>query len=359
MWVSSNSILIKMELSIIKKKHNIFTIIRALIFLFVVSSFITYLFVGKDIFFSFGRYLNGIMYGFFVGLSFWLGNWYIGWYTGTKLNWRANPQRANIISLLMFLLFGIVASLTVPFVYHSIFHKNGESLINTVVINGFINLSVDVIFVSFYYSKYLVRYYAQSLINEEELKRENLIARYEALKNQVNPHFLFNSLNTLSGVVEQTPEKAVEFIKKLSDIYRYVLDQRDKEIIPIEEEMKFVENYIHLAKVRHGEGLLLETDKKLKNVFVAPLGLQILIENAIKHNVISDDEPLKIEIFVEAGYIVVRNNVQKKSTSINNTFIGLENLKNRYSLFSPKPVVILDDEKHFVVKLPVIEKPAS
>jgi LytS/YehU family sensor histidine kinase len=207
-----------------------------------------------------------------------------------------------------------------------------------------------------YYSKYLVRYYAQSLRSEEELKRENLVARYEALKNQVNTHFLFNSLNTLSGVVEQNPEKAVEYIKKLSDIYRYVLDQRDKELVHIEEELKFVADYIHLAKIRHGNGL--ELKQRITaghNWYIAPLGLQILVENAIKHNIISDDMPLVIEIENSSEYLTVKNNSQKKSTVVKSNSIGLENLKNRYTLLSDKPVQIIDGDNYFMVKLPIIE----
>jgi sensor histidine kinase YesM len=345
-----------MELSVVKSKHNFYTIIRVLVFLFVISAFVTFLFVGKDIFISFKKYFDGIIYGFFVGLSFWLGNWAIGWFTGTRINWRKNPKRANIISLLMFILYGIIASITVPWVYHGVFHKYSDNLLNTVVINGFINLSVDVIFVSIYYSKYLVMYYAQSLINEEELKRETLAAKYEALKSQVNPHFLFNSLNTLTGVVENNPEKAVEFIKKLSDIYRYVLEQRDKELIPAGDELKFVEDYMHLAGIRYGEGLSLSIKGKKDNIQVAPLGLQILVENAIKHNIISDDMPLKIEIDINERFIAVKNNVQKKSSLANaSNGMGLENLKHRYKYLSDIPVEVIAGDNLFIVKLPVIE----
>jgi sensor histidine kinase YesM len=346
-----------MELSVIKKDHTLFSIIRALIFLMFVSTFLTWLFVGKDLFISFEKYFRGILYGFTVGLVFWLGNWFIGWFMGTKLNWKDNPNKTNLISLFMIFGFGILASVTVPFIYQLLFVGLQANWLNSVLMSGFINLSVDVIFVGFFYTKHLVQYYVQSMISEEELKRENLNARYEALKNQVNPHFLFNSLNTLTGVVEQNPEKAVDFIKKLSDIYRYVLDQRDKEVVAIEEEMRFVENYMHLAKVRYGEGISLKISQNFKGIMVAPLGLQILIENAIKHNIISDDEPLTVEIFKEENYLVVRNNLQKKLASSEKTLVGLENLKNRYQYFTALPVLVSESDGYFTVKLPIIEKP--
>lgn len=348
-----------MELSVIKKDHTLFSIVRALIFLVFVSTFITWLFVGKDLFISFEKYFRGILYGFTVGLVFWLGNWFIGWFMGTRLNWKANPGKANLISLFMFFGFGILASVTVPFVYQLLFVGLQANWLNSVLMSGFINLSVDVIFVAFFYTKHLVQHYVQSMITSEELKRENLMARFEALKNQVNPHFLFNTLNTLTGVVEQNPEKAVEFIKKFSDIYRYVLDQRDKELVPAHEEMKFVENYMHLAKVRYGDGISLKVGSDLNNIYIAPLSLQMLIENAIKHNIISDDQPLRIEIFTENNYLVIQNNLQRKLIPTENTLVGLENLKNRYLYFTNHPVEVIENEQYFVVKLPFVNNPVA
>ena len=338
-----------------RKKLTIQRVLLILLLLGVVSTIVTYFFVGNRLFTDFLNYAHGIVYGFLVGLTFWLGNFSLGRFTGRQLNWEKNPQRANTISMLSFILFGIVASVSVPLIYYGYFHRYQEHLLRTVVINGFINLAVDVIFVSFYYSKYLVHYYAASLKKEEELKRENLIAKYEALKNQVNPHFLFNSLNTLTGVVEQNPEKAVGFIKKLSDIYRYVLEQQDKELVSFDEEMKFVNDYFDLAQIRHGKALSMSVQFIDTNIYLAPLALQMLVENAIKHNVVSDDHPLLIEIGVAGKSIYVRNNIQKKNVMQKNGVMGLENLKNRYLYLSDKPVEVLESDTEFMVKLPVIE----
>lgn len=327
--------------------------------LLVISTVITYFFVGNELFTSFPKYLDGIVYGFLVGLTFWIGNATLGWYTGSRLNWRRNPQRANMITMLSFILFGIVASVMVPFLYFGVYHKYYDHLLRTVVINGFINLAVDVTFMSIYYSRYLAHFYARSLQSEQELKRENLIAKYEALKNQVNPHFLFNSLNTLTGVVEQNPEKAVGFIKKLSDIYRYVIEQQDKELVTSEEEMKFVNNYYDLAQIRHGKALSLTVQLREKVFFVAPLGLQMLVENAIKHNVISDDRPLHIEIGFMDDYVYVKNNLQKKNIIKRDNMTGLENLRNRYQFISDRPVEIVESGTEFMVKLPLIESVRS
>src|SRR4030043_2135004 len=158
----------------------------------------------------------------------------------------------------------------------------GKSLFIDVSIKALICISLEMTFIAIYYSTYLTKYWQESIEANEELKRENLLATYEALKNQVNPHFLFNSLNTLSGVVEQKPELAPDFIKKLSDIYRYVLEQNDKELVSINDELKFVEDYIFLSQMRFGKGLIFKSClTKNKSLLVIPLGLQMLVENAI------------------------------------------------------------------------------
>jgi LytS/YehU family sensor histidine kinase len=232
-----------------------------------------------------------------------------------------------------------------------------RDLVIDVFVKTVIGISLDMTFISIFYSTYLTKYWKKSIEANEELKRENLLAKYEALKNQVNPHFLFNSLNTLSGLVEQKPELATDFIKKLSDIYRYVLEQNEKELVSINDELKFVEDYIFLSQMRFGKGLIfISCLTKNQNFQVAPLGVQMVVENAIKHNIISDDMPLKIEMESENGFIVVKNNLQKKKTIISGKEpLGLENLKKRYAYLSRVAVEVIESDGKFIVKLPIIE----
>lgn len=325
----------------------------------LIPTAIGFIFSGKEIFSSWGRYLNSIYWGASYGLVYWLGNWGIGVLTGTKLNWKRNPHRANVIALLMFIFYGIFASIAVPYVILKyIYGYNGEALARNIPMNAFIGFTVDMIVISIYYSRYLVHYWKKYIEKSEALERESLVAKYEALKSQVNPHFLFNSLNTLTGVVEDDKEKAVLFIKKLSDIYRYVLEQKDKELTDIQDELDFVENYIYLAKLRHGDGLNYNISIHSFDKQILPLGLQILVENCIHHNIIEDDQPLRINIYEEDEYLIVKNNQQKKKTILaNNNGIGLENLKNRYSYLTDRRVVIDDSEAEFTVKIPLIENP--
>jgi LytS/YehU family sensor histidine kinase len=158
-------------------------------------------------------------------------------------------------------------------------------------------------------------------------------------------------------MVEQKHELSTDFIKKLSDIYRYVLEQNDKELVSLHDEMKFVEDFIFLSKIRFGEALIFNSNLPANNTIqIVPLGLQMLVENAIKHNVIADEMPLKIEIEIEGGFIIVRNNLQKKKTIISDKgSLGLENLRKRYMYLSNASVEVIESDNKFIVKLPTIE----
>ena len=254
--------------------------------------------------------------------------------------------------------YSIIMGITLPYtIDRFLWGMSGKEVFYDVSAKAFIVTVMSLIIFYFYNTTLISNNWIKTIEKNEELKRENLQAKYEALKNQVNPHFLFNSLNTLTGVVEQKPELATNFIKRLSDIYRYVLEQNDKEIVSIHEEMKFVEDYIFLSKMRFGEGLIFNSHlTKNQNFQVAPLGIQMLVENAIKHNIISDDMPLKIEVENEDGCIIVKNNLQRKNTTISGTEpLGLANLKHRYAYLSGASVEVIESEGKFIVKLPIIE----
>jgi len=200
---------------------------------------------------------------------------------------------------------------------------------------------------------------------KERLQRENIKSQLEGLKNQVNPHFLFNSLNTLSHLIPEDPDKAVNFVQKLSKVYRYILEIRDKKIIPIEEELEFLHSYIFLLKERFGENVQIscEVPTEYLQEKIVPLSLQILLENAIKHNIISTNKPLYIEVFVEDDNnpkhqpkLIVKNNLQKKNQVAVSTRLGLENIKSRYQFFTEQPVDVITTTESFIVALPIIQR---
>jgi len=197
----------------------------------------------------------------------------------------------------------------------------------------------------------------KSIQEKEQLQRENIQSQLEGLKNQVNPHFLFNSLNTLTYLIPEEPKKAVSFVQKLSKVYRYILEIRDQKIVTIDDELEFLNAYVFLLKERFGENLNIEIDipQKFHQRKVVPLSLQILFENVIKHNIISTQKPLMIKVFVEKEKLIVKNNLQKKNQVISSTSMGLQNIKNRYQFFTKKEVDVIVTTDSFLVALPLVD----
>jgi LytS/YehU family sensor histidine kinase len=185
--------------------------------------------------------------------------------------------------------------------------------------------------------------------------KENFVARFENLKSQVNPHFLFNSFNALTNLVYEDQDKAAKFIKKLSDVYRYVLDTRDREVVSLEEEMDFLKSYVFLQQIRFGEKLKIDIQLNGIKSMVAPLALQMLIENAIKHNVVSEESPLTVKVYADDQYLAVENDLQKKVIlSEDKSGVGLDNIRKRYEFLTGREIVIQETPEKFIVRLPFI-----
>ena len=201
-----------------------------------------------------------------------------------------------------------------------------------------------------------VRTREKRLEQEASLKRAMVESQYEALKSQINPHFLFNSFNTLISIIEENPGLAVEFVEKLSDFYRSILQYREKEVISLQEEIELVKNYAFLLQKRYGSSLQLVVQTDGQQGYIAPLTLQMLVENAVKHNIISKSRPLSIEILSQPeGYIMVRNTLQKKLTQEPSTGFGLHSIINRYQLLSERSLRVEEDGQYFCVCVPVIK----
>ena len=205
-----------------------------------------------------------------------------------------------------------------------------------------------------------INLYIKNAVNtarEKELIQKELIAaKFEGLKNQVNPHFLFNSFSVLTSLVEEDPKKAVKFISKLSDMYRYILENDENDLVTVEEEIEFLEDYEFLLKMRHQDGIVIENKIDLDNmkIQIPPMSLQILVENAVKHNAFSPEEPLTVSLYNEGDqFLVVENSKKPKKELIRSTGIGLKNLSNRLSLSIKRGLEITEDSKEFRVKLPI------
>lgn len=192
----------------------------------------------------------------------------------------------------------------------------------------------------------------------DHLKRENLQSQLEGLKGQVNPHFLFNSLNSLSSLISDDPEKAEKFLDEMSKVYRYLLRTNEDGLTSLESEMQFINSYFHLLKTRYGDGLEMETriNEKYNCYQVPPLTLQMLVENAVKHNMILKDSPLQILIMTtNSGKLVVTNNLQRKDRMVSSNKVGLTNIVKKYRLMKKEEISVRDDGKEFSVVVPLIQ----
>lgn len=209
----------------------------------------------------------------------------------------------------------------------------------------------------------------KTLRETEQLKKINLQTQFEGLKSQINPHFLFNSLNSLSSLIEEDTEQAERFVEEMSSVYRYLLRSNETQLVRLSDELTFANSYFHLLSTRYGENIRLEqaVDSNYTDYFLPPLTLQLLLENAVKHNVILPEQPLSIRIETaqavnasedskDAGRLVIRNNLQRKLTRIVSNQVGLANITTQYQLLGGGEVVVKEDDDFFTVTLPLIRK---
>ena len=212
-----------------------------------------------------------------------------------------------------------------------------------------------------FYAFYIYKAYNDSKVKEQKIIAGTASAQFESLKNQIDPHFLFNSLNVLSSLIEENPENAQKFTTSLSKIYRYVLEQKDKELVTVNEELVFAKTYMNLLKMRFENSITYEIPTNFDNqeAKVVPLSLQLLLENTIKHNVVSEQKPLHIKIYIENNYLIVENNLQKKEVLQDRRGVGLQNIINRYGLISECKLLIEESLDLFKVKIPILTKQIS
>jgi sensor histidine kinase YesM len=294
------------------------------------------------------------LFTFFTWVFLWKGNSLITRYVSCRIPWMEFPVKRLVVGVISTVSYTIAVMLLLRIIFEASFHINfGNRYISTIYFTLVFTIIISLIL----HSREFLISLKKATVNAERLEKESIQAKYESLKNQVNPHFLFNSFNALTNLVYEDPDKAVKFIKQLSDVYRYVLDTREKETVPLAEEMKFLHSYIYLQEIRFGEKLKFEISVNDSTGFVAPLAMQMLIENAIKHNVVSSDDPLVIAIYVEDNFIAIKNNLQPKTVLAEpSAGVGLENISRRYQFLSSTPVEIVKTENSFLVRLPLLSK---
>jgi hypothetical protein len=217
-----------------------------------------------------------------------------------------------------------------------------------------IALVVSLIFYLFFYYKRNQEF----KVKEQKIIAGTASAKFDALKNQLDPHFLFNSLNVLTSLIEEDPHQAQKFTTSLSKVYRYVLEQKNKELVHVDEELRFAHTYIKLLKMRFEDSIIFDIPEKSSNseAKIIPLSLQLLLENAVKHNVVTESRPLKIRVVEQQGMLWVENNLQEKNVMHKTSGVGLQNIRQRFSLLTDRAVHIQKDEKFFRVGLPILTR---
>lgn len=303
------------------------------------------------------------LFGVSIGVSLWLSMGYLNSWIAPKVNWLDRPWQALFIVLPANIIVATLALGVVRFVFFVfIFGWSAEKWIaNEGIGDYFVSVLIGLFISAIYQAAWFIRLWKSSLVQAEQLKSANLSAQVEALNAQVNPHFLFNSLNVLSNLVRTNPEKAEDFIQGLSQVYRYVLDIRKEEIVPLSAELKALSNYTALVKTRFGERIEVFDQlspklatSTLTDSKIMPLALQMLVENAVKHNGATQKHPLHIKLFEERGWIVITNNRPPSFEISEGSGVGLNNIQERYQLLADKRIIIEDSEEAFTVKLPLL-----
>lgn len=226
------------------------------------------------------------------------------------------------------------------------------------IANYYVGFIISVVVTAIFYAVYYYSNKQEKKVTEQKIIAGTASAKFEALKNQLDPHFLFNSLNVLTSLIEENPEAATRFTTSLSKVYRYVLEQKNKELVTLEEELFFAELYMSLLSVRFEDSIVFSFPKKLSNpqAKVVPLSLQLLLENAVKHNQVTSAKKLYITISEGDGMLTVTNNIQTKQSLKESTGVGLKNIRDRYSILTNRAVTVEQDRKKFTVSIPILDE---
>jgi len=306
--------------------------------------------VGNNIF----NFLSSII----ITALVWEGNLRIDFAINLRFPWEVSPVKRVLVHLPISLFY----TSTTIYVSMVLFNKyichfpstSEDAFMGAALIIG---VMVSLIILAVEIGIQFFNQWKLSLIELEKYKTESSQAQLQNLKNQINPHFLFNNMSVLSSLVYQNQDKAVDFINQLSKVYRYLLDNKDCELVTLEDELKFIRSYTYLLQIRFEESIHfhIDIDKETERKLLPPMALQILIENAIKHNEISSEFPLTISIKTQDDVLIIENNLRLRSQPEPSLKTGLKNIKDRYSFFTDLPIEIIDNTKTFIVKIPLLQ----
>jgi len=339
------------------KKRQRVVIFIAMLILALVITILFFNDVGK----SFKGYFIAYGWALSICITQWLGNSYFNELLDRKYSWRDQQVKRTIYGSLAIVGYSVFAYMVVQFIM--VYLVNGslpDNLLLWTLRSSYIAVLVSFGISLIFASVGFFRNWKESLLEAERFKAEMLMYKYESLQNQINPHFLFNSFNVLSDLVYEDQNKALDFIRQLSQLFRYVLDSRDSELVPIKEELEFLETYSFLLHTRFEKKLVIRQEfEPGDGEMIVPMTLQLLIENCVKHNEISASKPLTVQIMRNGDYLKVENNLQSVSAGLNSKKTGLSNIMQQFRYFTTKEIVITETNKTFSVEVPIIQLEAQ
>lgn len=290
-----------------------------------------------------------------------LGNGFVNDFLNRRYSWVNDTRIRTVLGIVFTVLANVILVLFCNYINFIVIQKGdfGQFFMGSMGLSNWITLNVSLLISAVMHAKGFMEEWKKSTrkeIVEQKLIAKSANAQFESLKNQLDPHFLFNSLNVLSALIDENPEQAQHFTASMSKIYRYVLEQKDKELVTVEEELDFARTYCDLLKTRFEDSVSFEfnvSENDLK-YYVVPLSLQLLLENCIKHNFATAQKPLHIKIYSEQGFLLIENNLQAREQMKESAGIGLANIVQRYSLLTRQNVFIEKSEDFFRVKIPIL-----
>lgn len=290
-----------------------------------------------------------------VVILIWFGNRGISKWLDRKYPWGEFVSKRFFSQLAFSGIYSLLIINLTYFLYRYFFTPGTPDIDQFAVMNVY-GLLFVLPAISIHFGIYFMQQWKKSKLREEQLEKERISTQLESLKSQLDPHFLFNNLNILSGLIGKDEKTARSFLESFSEVYRYVLQFKKEEIVPLSEELNFLDSYLNLLNIRFKDSLVIQKSiNSTTQFYTLPQALQLLIENVIKHNTLSPEEPLELEILQEEDFVVIRNNIQKKSGGVRSMGTGLENVRKRLSFLTDRELEVMDIDSHFIVKLPLLK----
>ena len=297
------------------------------------------------------------LYTIMIAMVIWEGNRFLLFSLRSYFDWINKPLQKIAVLILSITFYSVPVSVLLLAGWYKLFSPTAVNW--NIITESTLIILIAVIFITHVYETvFLVKESESEMIRNEQLERAKAEAELEALKNQIDPHFIFNSLNTLSHLIEEKPLKAKQFNDNLAEVYRYILQNKARDLVLLREEVEFLRSYFLLLQIRFEKAVQLKIsiDSGIPDQYlIPPISLQILAENAIKHNEFSESTPLLLEIEMKGEELIAQNWVRRKALRKTSSRIGLQNLRERYKLITNKEIAIIDEGNRFIVKLPVLK----